>query len=314
MPESKLSDGDFISQFREFGAQQLADRNGISIRVVYRRRASLERRVGYQITGPAHHAQTRHNVAHPQRVTTEIENGHVLIGSDAHLWPGPKTTAMRAFIKFCKDVKPAVVVLNGDVMDFPQISRHPPIGWEAHPTVQQEIESAQSVLTDIELASFKAQKVWTLGNHDGRFETRLATAAPEFAKVRGIHLRDHFPAWQAGWSCWVNDVVIKHRFKGGVHATHNNAVSSGKHMVTGHLHSAKVTPWTDYNGTRYGVDTGCLADPDARAFVDYTEDAPKNWRSGFALLTFHKGRLLLPELVLVYDESHVEFRGQVIKV
>jgi hypothetical protein len=132
--------------------------------------------------------------------------------------------------------------------------------------------------------------------------------------MKGIHLRDHFPNWEPGWSCWVNDVVVKHRFKGGIHATHNNAVTSGKHMVTGHLHSAKVTPWTDYNGTRYGVDTGCLADPDHRAFVDYTEDNPKNWRSAFALLTFHKGRLLMPELVQVFDDKHVEFRGEVIKV
>jgi hypothetical protein len=85
-------------------------------------------------------------------------------------------------------------------------------------------------------------------------------------------------------------------------------------MVTGHLHSQKVTPFTDYTGTRWGVDTGCLADPDHAAFTDYTEDAPKNWRSGFAVLTFYKDRLLPPELVTVFDANHVTFRGQVIRV
>jgi hypothetical protein len=314
-PRAKCSDQDFDRLFNEIGPTKLSKQLGISTKSVYDRRRRLEGKLGRQITGPDHARQTRHHVSHPQRVTFDIEDGEVLIGSDAHIWPGPKSTAMRAFIKFCKDVKPKAVIMNGDVLDFPQISRHPPIGWEGHPTVQNEIEAAQAILAEIERATFKAQKVWTLGNHDGRFETRLATVAPEFAKINGIHLRDHFPAWQAGWSCWINnDVVVKHRWKGGVHATHNNAVGSGKHMVTGHLHSAKVTPWTDYNGTRYGVDTGCLADPDHRAFVDYTEDNPKNWLSAFGLLTFHKGQLLPPELITVHDQDSVAFRGKVIKV
>ena len=110
-------------------------------------------------------------------------------------------------------------------------------------------------------------------------------AAPEFAKVAGIHLRDHFPDWESGWSCWINnDVVIKHRFKGGIHAPHNHTLWAGRTIVTGHLHSAKVMPISDYNGTRWGVDGGCLADTGAKAFLDYTEDSPKNWRSGFVSL------------------------------
>ncbi len=206
-------------------------------------------------------------------------------------------------------------MLNGDVIDACSISRFPPIGWESLPTVQQEIEAAQDRLHEIEQAAGKAHKIYSLGNHDSRFETRLATVASEFAKVRGMHLKDHFPLWQACWSIFVNDsVVIKHRFKGGIHATHNNAIWSGRSIITGHLHSAKVTPLSDYNGTRYGVDTGCIADTEHRAFVDYTEDNPKNWRSAFCLLTFKDGRLLQPELAIVWDKNHMEFRGEVIRV
>jgi len=102
--------------------------------------------------------------------------------------------------------------------------------------------------------------------------------------------------------------------KGGVHATHNNAVTSGKTIVTGHLHSLKVTPFSDYNGERFGVDTGTLADPDGPQFVDYLEDNPTNWRSGFAVLTFHNGRLLWPELVHAMAPDLIQFRGQVINV
>ena len=57
-----------------------------------------------------------------------------------------------------------------------------------------------------------------------------------------------------------------------------------------------------------------LADPNGPQFMDYTEDNPKNWRSGFALLTIVKGRLLWPELVSVWDAKHVCFRGELVKV
>ena len=120
-------------------------------------------------------------------------------------------------------------------------------------------------------------------------------------------------AWRACWATWINGhTVVKHRWKGGIHATRNNTVNAGTNIVTGHLHSLKVAPFSDYNGTRFGVDTGTLADPYGEQFADYTEISPVDWRSGFAVLTFHRSRLLWPEVAHVIDEGVVEFRGQVI--
>jgi hypothetical protein len=311
-----LSDGEFETEFRLLGGKKFAEKYNLNVRGVLQRRARLERRIQRTITAPNQGAGTpRPAVHHPQRVQFEVRNGVVLIGSDAHYWPGPASTAHRAFVAFCKEYKPAAVVMNGDAIDAATISRHPPIGWEKRPPLIDEIEAAQERLHEIEKAAGKARKVWTLGNHDGRFETRIATVAPEYAKIHGVHLRDHFPLWEPCWSTWINsNVVAKHRFKGGLHAPSNNALWSGKTMLTGHLHSQKVQPITDYNGTRYGVDTGCLADTNHKAFVDYSEDSPKNWRSGFCVLTFRDGQLLMPELVAVWDEDHVQFRGEIIAV
>ena len=316
-PRAACSDADFVRLFEQLGPAKLADKFGISKRAVYSRRETLEGRYCRQITAPPERSNkaTRCNIQHSARIHFDVLNGTVLVGSDAHIWPGPLTTAMRAFIKFAGELKPRVLCLNGDVLDFPQVSRHPH-SWEEWPSVADEIEAARKVLVKIEDAVPRNCKLsWCLGNHDSRLETRIATVAPELAKLKGVHLKDHFgDRWQPCWSSWINgEVVIKHRYKGGVHATHNNAVQSGKHIVTGHLHSAKVTPWTDYNGTRYGVDTGCLADPNAEAFA-YTEDNPKNWVSAFAVLTFVNGQLLPPELVTVWGKDEVAFRGEIIKV
>jgi len=217
------------------------------------------------------------------------------------------------------ELKPHIVVANGDIFDGSSISRHARINWSAVPNVQQELQACQEALKEIEDACEKArhhtQLIWPLGNHDSRFESRLSEAASQFEGVVGMALKDHFPKWHPCWSCWLSDsVVIKHRYKNGVHATHTNTLNAGVTTVTGHLHSLKVTPFGDYNGTRWGVDTGTLAEIDGPQFIDYLEDGPVNWRSGFAVITMKDGKPLWPELVSKYAEGIINFRGQLIDV
>lgn len=233
-----------------------------------------------------------------------------MVGSDMHLWPSQATTAHRGFVKLAKLLKPDVIIANGDVIDGASISRHPRIGWEYQPTVKEELDCAKVRLEEIAKAAPKARRYWTLGNHDARFETRLAQVAPEYADIKGIHLRDHFPDWIAAWSVLVNhNTMVKHRWKGGTHAAFNNAKDSGLNVVTGHLHSLNVVAYTDYRGTRFGVDTGTMADINGQQFA-YTEDNPLNWRSGFAVLAYHNGDLQWPEVAMVVDEQEGEMRFQ----
>lgn len=85
-------------------------------------------------------------------------------------------------------------------------------------------------------------------------------------------------------------------------------------MITGHTHNLSAFPITDYNGTRWGVQTGCLADPHSSAFIHYIEDAPADWRSGFVLLSWENGKMLMPELVMVSGEDEFQFRGCVNRI
>jgi hypothetical protein len=253
----------------------------------------------------------------PGRLHLTVEDGVVLVGSDAHYHPGVISTAHRAFVHMCQQMKPAAVIMNGDMLDGATISRHPPIGWESRPSLFDELEAVKERLREIATAVGEAKRYWPGGNHDLRFEQKVASTLPEFAKVTGIHLHDHIPDWEKCWSVWINEtVVVKHRAKGGVHATHNNAVSSGMSMVTGHLHSLKVSPYSDYrDGIRFGVDCGTMAAPFGPQF-NYMEDGFRNWRSGFVVLTFRSGILMWPEPVYVRDEERgvVEFRGDLIQV
>lgn len=314
MPAKACSDPEFIELVRLYGTSRTAKKLGVSERSVNSRRQRLEQSSKQSIRGPD--ARTPAGPEqHKHRLTFDIQDGVVLVGSDAHYWPGIVTTAHRAFVKFCKTLKPKLVIQNGDVLDGATISRHSPIGWESRPKLVDEIDACKARLFEIEKVTRDIPKVWTLGNHDARFETRLATVAPEYARVNGVHLRDNFPDWLPCWSAWINDtLVVKHRYKGGIHATHNNTVYSGKSIATGHLHSLKVTPFTDYDGDRWGVDTGTLAEAFGEQFTDYTEDSPRNWRSGFAVLTFRNGKLMSPEVCRVMGDGLVDFRGEAISV
>ena len=187
MPSPKLSDEAFITEFQLIGAAGIAKKYDILENGVYHRRRRIEAKLGHSITAPS-----KSHISYPGRVNHELRNVTVLIGSDFHIWPGEESTCLRAFKKFTDDIKPNIVILNGDVMDFPRISRHPQ-NWETAPDPQEEIEAAQDHLQDIVSRCKRgAQKLWTLGNHDARFETRLAATAPEFQGIKGFHLKDHF--------------------------------------------------------------------------------------------------------------------------
>ena len=316
MPKPILGDAEFIVLFEKYGATELARIIGINVRNVFMRRARIEKKSGASVLNPE---AAQWLSRYPSRVPFTIETGTVLIASDAHYWPGVITTAHRGFVKFIENLKPDHVVMNGDVFDGARASRHPRIMWEHSPTIKQELEAVSDRLHEIVKANPKAKHLWTIGNHDSRFESSLSNNSADYENVQGFALRDHFPLWEMALSFWINtDVVVKHRFKGGIHATHNNTLWSGKTMVTGHLHSLKVTPYSDYTGLRFGVDTGTLTVPSTDApggpQTNYNEDNPQNHRSGFIVLTFKDGLLLWPEIAYVVDEGLICFRGQITSV
>ena len=317
----RIKESEFIEAWKKFGsATAVADHLGIDVRNVHKRRRSIEARQGIQLVGVAKNSPDA-KILYPAngvRATTEIDSGVVLVASDCHYWPDVISTAHRAFVKLTKELKPKIVVINGDAFDGASISRHPAGGtWQSLPSVKQELEACQDRLEEIQKAATGAQLHFCWGNHDLRFNARLQQQVGDtFKGVMGMSLDEHFPLWRFSMSLMINDhTMIKHRYHNGVHAIYNNILKSGANMITGHLHSLKVTPFTDYNGTRYGVDTGTLSPVDADAFT-YSEDAPANHRSGAAVLTFYEGKLMPPELIEVIDEEEglVYFRGQIISV
>lgn len=252
----------------------------------------------------------------PREEPLDIENGSVLIFSDAHYWPGMPSVAHMAAVEVTKAIKPRAIIANGDVFDGASVSRHDPFGWSKRPSVKQELESCQERLHEFELAAPNGCKLlWNVGNHCIRFERTLCARVPEFVGMGMMRLADHFQSWDFRWSTLINGdsprpVMVKHRFANGVHAGYNNAMKSGVTMVTGHTHLLEAKPYGDYTGRRWGIQTGTLSDLHGPQF-EYHENSPSSACSGFVVLTFRDGLLLPPELCEVID-GRAYFRGEAI--
>ena len=319
MPRGKqprLADADFIEIFRSQGARGIVERSGVGEREAYDRRVRLERKYNIKIEAPGINegSLSQRPERYPGRLDYRITDGLIVIGSDPHYWPGIVSTSHRALVKFCEREKPKCVIMNGDVFDGATISRHPPINWEERPSVTQELEACKDRLGEIIKAALGADFYWPLGNHDARFESRLAQVAPEYANVHGMHLADHFPDWQKCWSVDVNNTLwVSHRYKGGVNAAYNNTLHAGRSTATGHLHQGTAFPKTDLNGTRWGISLPILANPFGPQF-EYQEDNPRDHREGFTVLAFVDGKMLAPQMALVIDETHIDYCNQLIEV
>jgi hypothetical protein len=314
---TKVTDEEFIACWKRLGQpSRIAQALGLDVRQVYRRRAAIEEKHGF-ILDAADEARSKrprnHVPKNGSRALADNVRGTVLIGGDLHAWPGERSTAFAAFVELVKEMKPSMVIMNGDVFDGSRISRHPPGSWASLPTVSDELDAVKERLAEVEAAApAGCPLVLPAGNHDSRFSARLAMNAPEYMGVEGFDLADHLPAWQFCWSIWLNDhTVVKHRWHQGVHGAYNNVLKGGKNVFTNHTHRLHSTMYADWNGLRWGVECGTLSGfgPENDKY-SYSEDNPPNWSEGFAIASFdHNGMLLEPEFCRVLNGT-AYFRGQ----
>jgi hypothetical protein len=330
MPAPSCTDEEFIEAWDKLkSAVAVSKALHISTRSVMARRRRLETVYGIALNSATFKNKNSPSDKHAERMSQLAEirqskyhkdmhktltDGVILVASDCHYWPGVVTIAHQAFCAMAKKLKPKMVILNGDILDGARISRHARIMWEKQPDLKDEIHAVQDRCAEIERAAAGAAFVRTIGNHDARFENYLSSRVGEFEEMTGMTLLDYLPRWQAGWALHLNAntdgwATVRHRpVSGGIHSAYNSTLRAGVHYVHGHLHKLQITPWADYRGRRYGVDTGTMADPYGPQF-NYTEAGPVNWASGFAVLTFHEGRLLEPELCVVQN-GQAWFRGE----
>jgi hypothetical protein len=235
MKQSDKEDQKFIECWKRLGSPTLVGKElGINPRSALNRRASLE--IRYDIKLETHNSlrdkpkpkkieQAPHNV---RRGIDVDKVKRVIVFSDAH-FTDTTTTAFKALLVMIDTFKPEVIICNGDAFDGQVLSRFPSINYDQKPTVLEELNSCRWHLDEI--AKHRppgCELIWTLGNHDMRYESWLVNKVPEYSGVDGFSLKYHFPEWKTCWSYWIGEeTIVKHRYKGGRTAGYSNLMAAG---------------------------------------------------------------------------------------
>ena len=255
--------------------------------------------------GLTENALTAQGWTYPRIIKINAPSTKWIIGSDLHVWAGEPPDIYKAFVTVAKKLKVNGIVLNGDIIDGARISRHGIPLRSKSPKISAEIDTAKKWLKMLPNTHYKC---WSMGNHDIRLDNYIAANASELDDYI-LSLKEHFPEWEMAYAFEINDnTEIRHRFRSGVHAAWNNTLHSGVNILTGHTHQLSVTAQRDRRGSRYGIETGMLADPNGPQF-EYSEGTPNRAQQGFVVISFDETGCLLPPETCEMVRGRPIFRG-----
>jgi predicted phosphodiesterase len=219
----------------------------------------------------------------PKLPKSEIENketfilpkacNDILLLPDIHA-PFHVEEALDIAIDYGVEKKVNTVLINGDLIDFYQLSR-----FEKDPrkrSVKFELDTAKAILKYIRHKLPLATIYYYLGNHDHRFNKYMIQKAPELLDIPefslyhilglqelNIHLLDNNRGWKAGKLNGRHG----HEFygSGGVFAARAYYLKANDNIICSHVHTTSDFTIPDINKkVRGGWTTGCLShlDPD----------------------------------------------------
>jgi predicted phosphodiesterase len=243
-------------------------------------------------------AYTKQKTKLPEPVTERKEtyqiptkNNNILVISDLHI-PYHDNEAIRVAINYGKKEKINTIIINGDLIDFYQLSR-----FEKDPkkrSAGHEIKEAKQFLEWLRFEFPRADIFWYLGNHDHRFNKYMLLKAPELLDIPEfslyhimdlqkyrVHLLDNNRGWRAGKLNGRHG----HEFygSGGVFPARSYYLKANDNILVSHVHFTSEFTIPDIRkNVRGGWSIGCLSDLDP----DYN---PTNrYNLGFARVRIFK--------------------------
>lgn len=265
--------------------------------------------------------------AEPVKIPKGVERIRVVTGSDFH---GPECDpfALDVFMDTIKRQQPDMIVLNGDVYDFIELSRysHNP---NQMPALQEELDwVAENIFERVRKAAPKARIIMVIGNHEERLTKYLCDVAQPLAGLRCLSFGELLQLEKFGIELVFGDANIRpgnrteFAEKGYLKVAHHiftHGDSIGKHHTSdelrkwggfsgtsGHTHRAQIStaptltfPHANWMSTPMMATKGLHG----QHFVDI----PERWDCGFGIVDiFPKEKLSQQTLILVGDHAVVD--------
>jgi predicted phosphodiesterase len=185
---------------------------------------------------------------------------------DPHI-PYHDIATLRGWVDDCRRMDARTLLLNGDVLDFYQLSDY--LRDPSKPRMRDEVLKGRQFLEYLRSTFPRARIVYKEGNHDERLKRYLATRAPDMLDLEDIRLERLLRAGDHGVE-WVEDkrvvmvgklpVIHGHEYRGGggVMPARWLYLRTGESAMMGHLHQPTFYSFRTMTGKEVGMwSVGC---------------------------------------------------------
>jgi len=213
-----------------------------------------------------------------------------LVLSDQH-YPYHHRRFIKAVKRFAADYDPHHIVINGDGLDFYDLSRFNK-NPERRFKLQKDIDFLVGDFLEYwstEFGKHGTQLHYTEGNHERRSRTYCWSQAPEHSSLRGMKVPQLLSLDRLGYK-WYNletpieagSLIIQHGLfarKGGGISAKAMLERYGTSSLSGHSHRMGSFFRTDWNGVHAAWEQGCMVDIKQQEY-----DPQPDWQCGFAVV------------------------------
>ena len=205
--------------------------------------------------------------------------------SDIH-FPYQDDKAVNIALKINQKMRPAEVIINGDMLDFPQVSRFT-MDPDVHQTLERDINMSIEFIKKLQRYS----SVTVIeGNHEIRLNKYILENAPELKSLVSLeailsnNLDDdikYIDAIGKESMYWYDDSILIGHFN---RVSKNSAYTAKLlveqykcNIIQAHVHRLGSHYFTGYKETLVGFEMGCLCS----IYPEYM--AKPNWQQGFLM-------------------------------
>ncbi len=236
------------------------------------------------------------------------ENSHnenIVIFSDSH-FPYQDDTALNAILKFISENTINSIIINGDLIDFYQLSR-----FKKNPkkkSVQQEINDVKNFLCELRKNNPNVLIKYKEGNHESHLQRFILNNAKEIYEliedlyIQKLDLQTLDIEYIIKPFCYRNLWVFHGHEKQGVYSPANICRAWFPfildHFVVGHYHKGQEEIFHNFKNENFkGIAIGHTADSTG---LDYA--IVNNWNQGFLFVKFNSKGFISERKTIVNGE------------
>lgn len=231
--------------------------------------------------------------------TPFTEPATIIVMND-HQIPFHDTRSIAAVHEYVKDVQPTLIIILGDMLDFPGLTTKFLRKQTERGRVVQDIQIARELLLDLKEKSPFSRLIYIEGNHEARLRKYILERAEELEGLTSGPLSLpsllNIPDME-----YIGPYGEHFEYRGFLftHGTFATTYAAAKELSTwwtsgmsGHTHHLQVHAHSDWRGAHAWYSNMCLCYTHGKKMPPGTREGEhnlQNWQQGFSTIQFGEG-------------------------